>query len=232
VTEAAFAASYDSLEGFSRAFTRAFGHAPSTPVAAHWLPAPNGIHFHPPAAVWVHSKEEPMNPVIEQLVEHDLDDTRYLIDLAKGLSDADFRAPRVPGATLLSWHGPEESIGAVLENHVFTKEVWTAAIAGDDVPARDEHADAAAVLERHDAVAPRWLAAVREIDRRGGWGDTMIDALCEPPESFQLGAVVAHVLTFSAGRRQVARVMLRAAGVAVDDGDPIMWGRARMAAGS
>jgi hypothetical protein len=110
--------------------------------------------------------------------------------------------------------------------------VWTAAILGHDVPARDEHADPAALLERHDAVAARWLLSVRDIDRRGGWGDTMIDALCDPPESFLLGAVVAHVLTFAAGRRQVARVMLRAAGVAIDDGDPIVWGRARMGAGS
>src|SRR5207244_520143 len=198
VTETAFAAGYESVEGFGRAFTRAFGHGPSTPAAGCWLPAPNGIHFHPPASLWVHSKEHAMNPVIEQLVEHDLDDSRHLIELAKGLPDADYRAARMPDTILLSWHGPEESIAAVLENHVWTKQVWTAAIEGRDLPDRDEQTDAIGLLERHDAVAPRWLAAVRDIDRRGAWDDVMIDALCDPPESFPLGAVVAHVLTYAA----------------------------------
>ena len=40
------------------------------------LPAPNGIHFHAPASLWVQTKEQAMNPVIEQLDAHDLDDTR------------------------------------------------------------------------------------------------------------------------------------------------------------
>ncbi|HEY9354435.1 MAG TPA: AraC family transcriptional regulator, partial [Nocardioides sp.] len=52
-------------------------------------------------------------------------------------------------------------------------------------------------------------------------------ALCEPPESFQIGSVVAHVLTYAAHRRLLARMMLRMAGVEVDRGDPIEWLRAR-----
>lgn len=227
VTEAAFAAGYQSVEGFSRAFARAFGHLPSEPSDARWLPAPNGIHFHPPASLWVDADGGTVNPVMQQLVEHDLDDTRFLIELAKGLSDDDYRAARMPGLQLMSWHGTEESIGAVLENHVWTREVWTAAIEGSDVPERDERASASALLDRHDAVAPRWLALVRDIDRRGGWDDTLIDALCDPPESFVLGSVVAHVLTVDAGRRMVTRMLLRAAGVDPGDGDPIMWLRER-----
>jgi hypothetical protein len=180
--------------------------------------------------MWLEAKEQTMNPVIDQLVWHDLDDTRHLIELAKGLSDAEYRAVRMPDTTLLSWHGPEESIAAVLENHVWTKEVWTAAIEGRDVPTRHQEADAIEVFERHDAVAPRWLAAVRDIDRRGAWHDAMIDALCDPPESFPLGAVVAHVVSYAAGRRLVVRVMMRAAGCEVDDGDPIDWVRARSGA--
>jgi AraC family transcriptional regulator len=228
VTDAAFGAGYESVEGFSRAYARAFGHPPSIPATGYWLPAPNGIHFHPPASMWADSREPTVNPVMDTLVRHDLDDTRSLLVVAKSIPAAEYGAERLRQTTLLSWHGPEESIAAVLENHVWTKEVWTAAIEGHDVPERDERADAIALLERHDAVAPRWLAAVREIERRGAWEDVMIDALCEPPESFVVGAVVAHVLTYSAGRRLVVRSMLRAAGVEVDDGDPIDWVRARI----
>jgi len=76
-------------------------------------------------------------------------------------------------------------------------------------------------------VAARWLAVVRDIERRGAWEDRLIDALCEPPESFQIGSVVAHVLTYAAHRRLLVRMMLRMAGVEVDRGDPIEWLRAR-----
>lgn len=226
VTDAAWAAGYASVEGFSRAFTRAFGHAPSTPAKAHWLPAKNGIHFHPPMSLWVHTTEQAMNPLTEQLVAHDLDDTQDLIEVAKGLPDAAYREERFPAQTVLRWDGEDSSIAKVLEHHVFTKEVWLAAIDGIDLPT-DRSDDPATLLERHNRVAPRWLAFVRDLDRRGGWDDRLIDALCDPPESFQMGSVVAHVLTFAAHRRQLVRQMLRGAGVETDDGDPINWLRAR-----
>ncbi len=56
VTDTAFEAGYESVEGFSRAFARAYGHPPSALKGggtAHWLAAPNGIHFHPPFSLWV-----------------------------------------------------------------------------------------------------------------------------------------------------------------------------------
>ncbi|GAA4089589.1 helix-turn-helix domain-containing protein [Nocardioides kongjuensis] len=226
VTDAAWEAGYESLEGFSRAFARAHGHPPSESGGAGgsvWLPAANGIHFHPPTSLWVHAGEQTMSPVTDQLVRHDLDDTRELIDLAKGLDDAQWREVRSPGHQVASWEGPEESIAAVLERTVFAKEVWLAAIEGTDFPDVDRSPSPAGLLERHDAAAARWLAAVRDISSRGAWDDRIVDALCEPPESFVLSSIVAHVLTFSAYRRQLTRVWLRAAGVEADDGDPINW---------
>jgi AraC-like DNA-binding protein len=229
VTDAAWEAGYGSVEGFSRAFTRAFGHPPSSPSArsaSHWLPAKNGIHFHPPMSLWVHTTEQPMNPLTEQLVEHDLDDTRHLIEVAKGLPDEEYRKERFPGETVLRWDGEDSSIDKVLEHQVFTKEVWLAAIEGTDFPT-EKGDDPARLLERHDAVAARWLGFVRDIDSKGAWDDRLIDALCDPPESFQMGSVVAHVLTFAAHRRQLVRQMLRGAAVETDDGDPIDWLRER-----
>ena len=113
VTDAAFEAGYESVEGFARAFAKAFGHPPSETVAAdrgHWLSAPNGIHFHPPFSLWVHTTEEPMNPLTEQLVQHDVDDTRALLDRAKQLSDSDYTTAWFPGATVLRWDGVDDSI--------------------------------------------------------------------------------------------------------------------------
>jgi AraC-like DNA-binding protein len=230
VTDAAFGAGYESVEGFGRAFSRAFGHAPSALPAdtSHWLPAPNGIHFHPPMSLWVqvHSQEQPMSPLTEQLVQHDLDDTRELLDLAKQLPDEDYLAERLPGHQVTSWDGEEASVAAVLERLIFTKEVWLAAIEGKDFPSTTG-TDPAALIARHDDVAARWLSFVRDVDRRGAWDDRLIDALCDPPESFVMSSVIAHVITYAAHRRQLARHMIRAGGHEVDDGDPINWLRRR-----
>lgn len=228
VTDAAFAAGYESVEGFARAYARAFGHPPSATTADQdpWLPAPNGIHFHPPTSLWVHSQERPMNPVTELMVAHDLDDTRALLDVVRGVPDDDYRREHLPGATVLAWDGEEGSLAAVLHHLVRSKEVWLAAVAGEEMPPEGAD-DPGALLARHDAVAPRWRATWREVERRGTWDDVLVDALCEPPESFVMSSVLAHVLTYGAHRRQLARMLLRGAGQEVDHGDPITWLRGR-----
>jgi len=228
VTDAAFAAGYESVEGFSRAFARAYGHLPSDrgEAADAWLPAPNGIHFHPPTSLWVHTGERTMSGPLDHLVHHDLDDSAALIAAAKGLSDDDYRRPLRPGQQVLCFDGDEESVAQVLEHQVFTKEVWLAAILGEDFPTpRDD--DPGSLLARQEAVAARWLAMLRDMERRGAWDDRIVDALCDPPESFVLGSIVAHVVTYAAHRRQLVRAMLRELGVDVGEGDPIDWLRSR-----
>ena len=84
----------------------------------------------------------------------------------------------------------------------------------DDVPS---------LVERHERAAADWLAALRDLERRDAWGDSVVDALCDPPESFVLASVVAHVLTYSALRRGLARQLLHEDGAPAGDGDPIAW---------
>lgn len=232
VTEVAFEAGYESVDGFARAFSRSWGHPPSsTPkgagdvtVTAQWLPAPNGIHFHPPYNLWL--TEEPQEQadmqLTAQLIHHDLDDIRDLIVAAAGLEGDRLDAVGLPGMQVLAFNGAEETLRQVLSNLVHSKEVWLAALQGREHPVADDDTPAG-LLRRHDQVAASWSAQVRELDRRGAWGDQFVDALCDPPESFVVSSVVAHVLTHSAQRRLLARYLLRQQGVAVDDGDPIIW---------
>ena len=166
-----------------------------------------------------------MDPVAELMVSTTSTTPAPSSSAAEELADDATAASTSPGARP-GWDGAEGSLAEVLDRLVRTKEVWLAAIEGADTP-EDGADDPVALLARHDAVAPRWLARSRDVGRRGGWDDLLVDALCDPPESFVLSSVLAHVLTFSAHRRQLARTFLRLAGHDVDDGDPITWLRGR-----
>lgn len=228
VTEAAWQAGFESVEGFSRAFSRAYGQPPSTTVADHWLPAPNGIHFHPPLSLWVHEDGPVGDPVTDVLVRHDCDDTDTLLQLVAELDDEVLRQPLLPQHWIVEFDGCEESIIDLLDTIVWTKEIWMASFVGRDFPPRPPTADQQVgdLVERHRQISGEWLATLADIDARGRWHDRLIDALCEPPESFVISTVVAHVLTYSTHRRQLVRTLLRQSGVEADRGDPIVWWRA------
>ncbi|MGY4719186.1 helix-turn-helix domain-containing protein [Naumannella huperziae] len=223
VTDAALEAGYESVEGFGRAFARAHGVPPSAFGGdhTHWLAAPNGIHFHPPISLWIDSggpggRDRPT----WLLIEHDLADTRALLRVVVDLPAAEPDRVRLPGSSALPWHGPDETIAQLAEHLVDTLEQWLAAIEGTEPPAPTPGLD---LLARHDAAATRWRSALAEIDRRGAWQDRIVDAICDPPESFVISSIVAHVITFDAHRRMLLRWMLAETGAATPDPDPISW---------
>ena len=167
-----------------------------------------------------------MSALTEQLVAHDIDDTRMLLDLAKGLPDEDYRRAQLPGNTTLSWDGTEESLADVLTKIVFTKEVWLAAIEGTDFPA-ERSDDPATLVERHDEAAPRWLAAVRDFERPGRVGRPAHRRAVRPAGELRHQQRRRPRADLLAHRRQLARQLIRGAGHEVDSGDPINWLRAQ-----
>ncbi|NMD54735.1 MULTISPECIES: helix-turn-helix domain-containing protein [Tsukamurella] len=234
VTDVAFAAGYESVEGFIRAFARAYGHSPTAlpRTVGHWLPAPNGLHFHSPTVLYVDAAEgheDSSGDVLALQVQHDAADIGALLDAVAQLPDEQYRAVRLPGSRPRSWDGPDESLAQVMWHLVHSAEPWLATVAGEPEPQLDPDDAPAALRGHHERISPRWLAVIRDIERRGAWADRVIDSLCDPPESFLLSQIVAHELTFSTHRRLLARWMLADAGAAVDtpalDPDPIIWHR-------
>jgi AraC family transcriptional regulator len=222
---------WSSYEVFSRAFRRNFGVPPSRAAeVAFRLHAPNGLHFHPPQSLWLDSDGDSKEPDISQLmVAHDIGDTAYLINQATALSNNQWIEEVSPGQVILDWDGPEPGVGAVLGAIVWTKEVWLATIEGRDFPNREftqpQRVTPQQLAAHHDDLGNRWATMVAEYAAAGRLGDTVIDALCDPPESFQLYGIVAHVLTYSAHRRELVRTMLVRHGIRTGRGDPLEWMR-------
>ena len=229
VTDAGLEAGYEAVEAFSRAFTRAHGVAPSRFAAeprAFRLAAPNDIHFHPPGGLLLPGQRRtPTMDLSDRLVEHDHWHTARLLEQAATLSDDALDRAVRPGLIVHDFEGPEPDARTMLERIVFTKEVWTAAIGGRDIPARDERS-IPALQSRLAAVQPQFTALVRRIRDRNEWDDAFVDALCTPPVSFTFGSVIAHILTIGVVRRHTVVDVLRELGVRdVETRDPIEWER-------
>ena len=229
VTDAGLEAGYDAIEAFSRAFTRAHGVPPSRfadEAREFRLAAPNGIHFHPPGGLLLpgHPRTSTMD-LSDRLVEHDYWHTARLLEQAATLSDDALDRHLRPGLIVHDFEGPEPDVRTMLERIVFTKEVWTAAIGGRDIPPRDGRS-IAALQARLAAVQPQFAALVRRIRDRNEWDDAFVDALCTPPVSFTFGSVIAHILSAGVVRRQTVIGVLRELGVTnVETRDPIEWER-------
>jgi AraC family transcriptional regulator len=220
-TEAAAAAGYGSLAAFSRAFSRAFGAAPSAYDGPVELAAPNGIHFHPPAGLLLPGASRGGGrDLTERMVSHHLDRTRELLAAASALPPEALARPLRPGFVATWFEGEEADAATMCERLVFTLEVWVAAMAGLPTP---ESRPGTSVLERFDAVAKGFERIARSLRDRGAWDDAFVDALCEPPQSFTYGGVFAHVLEYGAIRREMLAGVLRELGATVAIGDPILW---------
>ena len=231
VTDIALDANYGSLEAFTRAFRKAYSTSPSLyrriGPNRFWLPSPNGIHFMQPGLA---RKGALQMDLLDRFAGNDSWHTRRLLDSAAKLTDEQLDRPLNAVVEILPWRERTNTLRQLLENIIFTKEVWAAALIGksfDVSGSPPEKKTPAAMLKRLEDTDADLSRVFCEIGSRGGWDDTFVDALCEPPETFTYGGVFAHIMTFNAHRRIMALDAFRELGVHIDGfGCPIEYEQA------
>lgn len=216
VTDIGLDARYGSLEAFTRAFRKAFGVSPSIYRrlgATHYrLPAAGGIHFVAPGS---RSKGASDMDLFDRFSGHDSWHTRKLLDHARGLSDGQLDQALQGAVKLVPWEPASKTLRELLNWIVYTKEVWTAALAGRAFPPETGAAERTpeAMLARWDRVDAEFNRILKEVRDHGSWDDTFVDALCEPAETFTFGGMFAHMMTYNSYRRLTALDVMRRYGV-------------------
>ena len=217
VTDIALDANYGSLEAFTRAFRKAFHTSPSLyrrmRNTHYHLPSTSAIHFFAPGSPMKGATDMDL---FDRFSGNDSWHTRKLLEYTESLTDEQLDRELDSVVEVLPWREKPRSVRQLLENIIFTKEVWAAALAGRDMdvkPTPKALRSPAAMLKRLEKTDKELERIFQDVGKRGAWDDTFVDALCEPAETFTFGGVFAHIMTFNAHRRLMALDALRHLGV-------------------
>jgi AraC-like DNA-binding protein len=226
VLEVALEAGYGSNEAFTRAFRRAYGAAPAawrTTPGQILLESRNGVHFHPPGGLRLPPRDEVSSmDLMTKMVEHHVWLVGEIVERAATLPEESLDAP-----IEMSVEGVDDdpTLRSLLSRLVGQMDMWNAALesrAYDFGVERDE--SLASIRTRLDESGPAFVAHAREVIGANRLDETFVDAICEPPEVFTYGGMLAHVLTFAAHRRTLAIGALHSAGITdLGAGDPMRW---------
>jgi AraC-like DNA-binding protein len=226
VTGIALDAGYRSLEAFTRAFGRAYGVAPSayrrSPTATHHIGAPDGVHFHPPAGLRLPAQtRSTAMDVLTRMVDHHLWLVGEIVERTGRVDDEVLDRPIELSVESIDRDG--RTLRDLTDKLVRQLEMWVSSVNGGTTMPEGERTPCG-LRRRLNEVVPRFRADVLGPVAEGRADETFVDAMCDPPETFTYGGIVAHVLTFAAVRRTLAIGALASAGL--DDlgsGDPMRF---------
>jgi len=219
-------AGYSSHEAFTRAFARAYGQAPSRwrqQPTRFQIDAPSQVHFNPPGGLRVPAQRKvSAMDLLTRMTEHHVWLIGEMITRAERLPDAVLDAP-----VELSVDGidHEPTLRSLLSRLVGQLAMWDA-VTHDRPYDFDVESDetTASMRARLAEVGPAFLTQVRSVVDEGRLDETFVNAICDPPEVFTYGGMIAHVLTFAAHRRTLVCGALSTAGVPdLVNGDPTHW---------
>ena len=219
-------AGYSSHEAFTRAFRRAYGEAPSRwrrRPTRFQIESPSQVHFHPPGGLRVPAQRKvTAMDLLTRMVEHHLWLLGEMVARAERLGDDVLDAP-----IEISVDGIDDqpTLRSLLARLVGQLEMWEAAVHDRpydfDVEEDESISEMGARLARS---GPAFLTQVHAVVDEDRLDETFVDAICDPPEIFTYGGMIAHVLTFAAHRRTLVLGALTDAGISdLGSGDPMRW---------
>jgi AraC family transcriptional regulator len=195
---------------------------PASCRAWHDLPAASGVHFQPPGSLRLPATARSTEmDILDRMLDHHLWLVGEIVDRAAQVSDDVLDKP-----IELSVEGIDRSptLRSVTDRLVGQLEMWVTTLEGGTRMPQDGDPTPPALRARLESVAPRFRELVMTPIHAGRGDDTFIDAICDPPETFSYGGVLAHVLTFSAVRRTMAIGALDSAGITdLGAGDPMRF---------
>jgi hypothetical protein len=160
--------------------------------------------------------------LMKKLVEHHAWLVAEIVDRASTLSDEQLDAP-----IELSVEGvdDEPTLRSLLSRLVGQMDMWNAAMDSRAYDFDVEKGESiASIRARLGAAGPAFLDRAREVIDGNRLDETFVDAICDPPEVFTYGGMLAHVLTFAAHRRTLAIGALHSVGITdLGAGDPMRW---------
>lgn len=226
VLEVALEAGYSSNEAFTRAFRRAYGAAPATwraSPARIQLDTPNGVHFHPPGGLRLPARDEVSSmDLMNKMVEHHVWLVGEILERAGRLTEEQLDAP-----IQVSVEGVDDdpTLRSLLSRLVGQMDMWNAAMESRAYDFAVERGESlASIRSRLRDAGPVFLDHAREVIEANRLDETFVDGVCDPPEVFTYGGMLAHVLTFAAHRRTLAIGALHSAGITdLGAGDPMRW---------
>ena len=226
VLEVAVDAGYSSNEAFTRAFRRAFGGAPSqwrTRSVTYRIDAPSDVHFNPPGGLSLPAQRKVSTmELLTRMVEHHVWLVGELLERAAGLPEEVADAP-----ITISVEGIDDdpTMRSLLARLVGQLEMWDAAIDRRPYDLEVERGESFCEMKKRLATfGPAFLEDVRRIVAEERLDETFVDAVCDPPEVFTYGGMVAHVLTFAAHRRTLVLGAFSDAGITdLGAGDPMRF---------
>jgi AraC family transcriptional regulator len=226
VLDVALGAGYSSHEAFTRAFARAYGRSPSDwrrrPTSLQ-IEAPSKVHFNPPGGLRLPAdRKVTAMDLLTRMVEHHVWLVGEMLARAETLPDERLDAPIELSVEDLD---ADPTLRSLLSRLVGQLAMWDAAVHARPYDFELEAGESLTSMRARLAEAgPAFLSAVRTIVDEGRLDETFVDAICDPPEVFTYGGMIAHVLTFAAHRRTLVCGALIEAGVTdLGAGDPMRW---------
>ncbi len=152
---------------------------------------------------------------IDRLLGYDHWATARLLDLSRGLTDAQLDQEFDVG---------HRTLRATFEHMIYSVEVWTAAMAGQPGPVEGDDRSLAALRERHERSAATFAAVARRVRDKQRLNETFLDPWLASATGRTFGGTILHVMLHNAQHRSEALHLLERLGVPdLPDGDLKEW---------